>query len=230
MSLPVVVKRPGVGEPASPLYYMVAANGIFQVRRTRAYRAVTRVFTIPGLLHASEQLECHFPRLPGELIEPVVAFFREVWRVHRAEAMVLLFYDGARGRFRVDAPAQSVTGWVRETGRLRPAHGVRYAELAPPAGFVVFGSIHSHGDLPAFASQADCEDELVRGDGLHVVYGGLEAARPSSSAAFVANGVRFELAPDAVLEPLRASGGAAPAEWLARVRPDARVEPLGPVP
>jgi hypothetical protein len=230
MSLPVIVKRPGAGEPASPLYYVVAANGIFQVRRTQAYRAVTRVASIPGLLHASEVLELDFPPLPGELLEQVLAFFREVWRVHRAEAIVLLFYDAARRRFRVDAPAQAVSGWLRAGDRLRAAHGVSYASLAPPADSVVFGSIHSHGDLHAFASHTDCRDELVRGDGLHVVYGDLEAARPSRSAAFVANGVRFELEPESVLEPARAFCPAVPAGWMARVRCDAPADPGGRTP
>ena len=54
-------------------------------------------------------------------------------------------------------------------------------------------------------------------DGLHVVYGHVDRAEPSRSAAFVVNGTRFPLVPEQVLEPCAVPGTAAPEEWLARV-------------
>jgi hypothetical protein len=213
---PLQIKYPDTAPLAGPLHYVVAGNGVFQVRRGRGYRAVTRVASVPGLLPEQERLEYDFPRLPALLLDPVLAFFSEVWRVHRGEAIALLFWDG-RSQFRAIVPRQRISGWEQSGGRWVALHGVRYAIPERPEGFVRFGSIHSHGDLPAYASQVDEQDERAQGDGLHVVLGDVDRPVPSRSAAFVAGGVRFPLPPEDVLEPIRTRDCPAPAEWMAQI-------------
>jgi hypothetical protein len=211
-----VIKYPGSEPLADPLHYVVAENGLFQVRRGRGYRAVLRVDSIPGLHSEQERLEFDFPRLPSLLLEQVLSFFTEVWRVHRTEAIALLYYDGG-SEFRALVPRQRCHGWEESGAASYALHGVRYEVPPRPEGFVRFGSIHSHGDLPAYASQVDEDDERLQGDGLHVVFGDVDRPLPSQSAAFSVGGARFALHPDEVLEPIRSRAGVHPGEWLDQV-------------
>jgi proteasome lid subunit RPN8/RPN11 len=194
------------------LYYEVAANGLFQVRSTALYRAVTRVESgVPGLLPASEDLELLFPRVPAALLGDLLAFFRDAWRTLGGEAVAVLFYRD--GEFRVGIPPQWISGTRDRRGAFRPRHHLRYGAVERPEGFVRLGTLHSHADLPAYSSAVDRRDEMWE-DGLHVVFGHLHTSHPSRCASFVANGVRFPLHPDEVLEPCELPERAARPEWL----------------
>jgi proteasome lid subunit RPN8/RPN11 len=198
------------------LFYEVASNGLFQVRDTHLYRAVTRVHTgVPGLLPAWEEVELRVPSLPSALLEEVLAFFRDAWRAYGGEAMVVIFYH-VSGEFRVGVPPQTVGGYYDTAGVFCSHHQLSYGRVAAPAGFERLGTIHSHANLPAYASAVDCMDEQYQ-DGLHAVFGELDRPVPSRSASFVANQVRFKLLPDEVMEEARMPPRAAPAEWMARV-------------
>jgi hypothetical protein len=67
-----------------------------------------------------------------------------------------------------------------------------------PAGFLKLGDAHSHGDSPAFFSSIDDRDDGE--DGLRVVMGRLDRPRPDICVSFVANGTRFRLDVEDVLE------------------------------
>ncbi len=221
--IPVVLKRSGTEAPRTRVYYEVAANGVFQVRETDCYRAVTRTpEEIPGLLRQEQSVELRIPRVPAALLEEVVAFFRDVYRQHGGEAIVVLFLCPETGEWRADAPPQTLPGYRDWRGRWRPYLELQYGSVERPEGFLRFGSIHSHAHLAAYASHADCEDEQFE-DGLHAVFGHLDSQVPSRAASFVANGVRFRLDPGQVLEPCATPGPdrparAARADWLARVK------------
>jgi hypothetical protein len=218
MNFPVVLKKPDTVEPSAKIHYEVASNGLFQVRKTVFYRVVTRTEgPIPGLLPEKERLELRCPRLPAALLEKVLAFFLEVYRVHRGEAVVILFYDPESQRFRVGVPPQTIPGYFRVDGRWQPLYRLNYEGVKSPPGFLRLGTIHSHGDMHAYSSSVDCDDERYE-DGLHIVFGNLDRPVLSRSAAFAANGVRFPLDPDAVLEPASARASTARPDWMARVK------------
>ena len=129
--------------------------------------------------------------------------------------MVSIFYH-VSGEFRVGVPPQTVGGYTDATGVFRSHHQLRYGRVATPQGFERLGTIHSHADLPAYASAVDCMDEQYQ-DGLHAVFGELHKEVPSRWASFVANTVRFRIPPDEAMEPARMPERVAPAEWMARV-------------
>ena len=158
MRFPVVLRtRERYRAPAS-LYYEVAGNGLFQVRATPLYRAVTRVESgVPGLLPGREELVLSFPRVPAALLEELLAFFRDAWRTLGGEAIAVLFYR--EGEFRVGVPSQWVAGYRDRSGAFRAVHHLRYGPVERPQGFVRLGTVHSHADLPAYASSVDCQDE-----------------------------------------------------------------------
>jgi hypothetical protein len=222
--LPIVLKKTGWKEPDAALYYEVAANGVFQVRETGTYRAVTRAQAeIPGLLPEEERVELRFPRLPASLLEEVFAFFREVYRRHRGEAIAILFYRPDTQEFRVDAPVQTLPGYRDWRGQWRASLHIDYDEAPRPAGFLRFGTIHSHADTSAFSSFTDCQDEQYH-DGLHVVYGHVHSANPSRSVCFVAGGTRFRVEPKDALEDFAVRERPVRPEWMARVhRGEAKV-------
>ncbi len=220
MRFPVVLKNLDPIEAPAKLYYVVASNGVFQVRDTDAYRAVTRVFDgIPGLLAECEQVELRSPRLPTLLLEEVLAFFGEAYRQYGGEAIVILFYNSETREFRVGVPVQHITRY--DADRWGAHLHQRYDALENPPGSVRFGTIHSHANLPAYASHVDCQDERFE-DGLHIVFGNLKSENISRSASFVANGLRFRLEPDAVLEQARMPERHAQREWMQRVRCETR--------
>jgi hypothetical protein len=216
--LPIVFKRPGDKEPEASIYYEVAANGVFQIRDTGTYRAVTRAQEeIPGLLTEKECVELRFPRLPAAVLEEAVAFFREVYRRYGGESIVILFYRPNTEEFRVDAPRQTIPGYRDWRGQWRASLRLDYDEAPRPPGFLRFGTIHSHADMAAYSSFTDCHDEQYH-DGLHVVYGHVHTAYPSRSACFVAGGTRFPLQAEDVLEPFVALNRPARPEWVGRVK------------
>lgn len=218
MILPVVLKKEGRKEPDAPVYYVVAANGIFQIREAGSYRAVTPARAgIPGLLPEEERVELRFPRLPAPMLEEVLAFFREVYRRHGGEAIVILFYRSDTEEFRVDAPEQTLPGYRDWRGEWRASPHLDYGEAPRPPDFLRFGTIHSHADMAAYSSFTDRQDEQYH-DGLHIVYGHVQSAYPSRTACFVANGTRFSLRPEQVLEPCADLDRPVRAGWMARVR------------
>lgn len=217
MSFPIVVKTTPECEPPGRLYYEVASNGVFQVKETDIYRSVTRVEQIPGLCPQVERLEVRFSRLPASILEEVQAFFCDVYDRYRGEAIVVLFYEPETEEFRVVVPLQTIPGYRDWSGQWRSYLHLDYESVDRPEGFLRFGTIHSHAELAAYASATDCHDERFE-DGLHVVYGHCHGSTLSRSASFVANGTRFELEPEVVLEPCRAPGRVGRADWLARVR------------
>ncbi len=217
MKIPIVLKTPAAMPAPGRLYYEVAENGIFQVRDTELYRAVTRAaLPLPGLAPGREELVIHFPRLGRAAVEDVLAFFRQVHRWCGGEAVVIIFYAPEQQEYRLVAPPQRLPGRWHGDGRWWADYAVRYESVPRPEGFVRFGTIHSHADLPAYASGLDCDDERYE-DGLHIVFGNFGTRRISVAAAFVAGGTRFEVSAADVLEDADVPTRGARVEWIAQV-------------
>ncbi len=213
----VVVKtHPSTRRPGA-LYYEVASNGLFQVRDTETYRAVTPVAEdVPGLLPETAHVDFKFPRLPTPLLEDVLAFFDAVYRRYGGEAIVLLFYAPERQEFRAEAPPQTIPGYTDYRGRWLASYRLDYESMERPEGYLLFGTIHSHARQLAYSSWTDCDDEAFH-DGLHVVFGSFHSAQLSESASFVANGTRFTVEPRDVLEACKIPERPARADWMAQV-------------
>ena len=96
------------------------------------------------------------------------------------------------------------------------SYHVDYSGLPAPLGFVRLGTIHSHGDLPAFYSLTDERDSEFD-DSLNIVVGNLARKRPSFFACFMVNGRKFDLGPEEVVEPYRKPRFPVPREWLDQV-------------
>ncbi len=219
MKFPIVLKDAPEQTPPGRLYYEVASNGVFQVKDTPLYHAVTQVTRdVPGLQPSEERLWMKFPPLPAGIVEDVLAFFHEVNRRWAGEAIALFFYQPETREYRVDVPPQRIPGYRDYTGKLRAYLRLDYGSVPRPEGFLPFGTVHSHAEFSAYSSGVDCDDERFRGDGLHVVYGHFGRPALSRSAAFVVNGRRFPLDPERVLPDCEVPDRPARREWMERVR------------
>jgi hypothetical protein len=118
----------------------------------------------------------------------------------------------------VDVPPQRIPGYRDFRGNLRAYLRLDYGTVPRPEGFVPFGTVHSHAEFSAYSSGVDCDDERLRGDGLHVVYGHFGRETLSRSASFVVNGRRFKLDPERVLPDCPVPRRPPPREWMERVR------------
>ncbi len=200
---PLHLKDDGFQEPAEPIYYLLARNGLFAVKETAFFRSVTRVEGLSWLEEQEEGVQLKLPaRIPLLLIRQVVAFFQEIYRRHQAEAVVLLYYNGEARRYELVVPEQ-------EASPLRC-----WYEIGPtPPGWQRVGTIHSHGKLPAFHSGADVEDE-AHDDGIHITVGNLDFV-PSLSCDVVVDGRRFDIAPMDLVDGAETVEW--PQQWLERV-------------
>ena len=199
-----------------PIYYVVAANGTFLVRRTALFTATTRVNEIIGLESHDEQISLSFQKVPRVAMEQILGFFTWVYRRWDGEAIVFLYYHPDRGEFRVEVPRQTLPRF-RSGQRWHTAGHVEYGSVERPDGFLKLGDAHSHADSPAFFSKTDDHDDQE--DGLRIVVGRLDVATVEMCASFVVSGCRFSIAADDVVEipsdPF--SPAPPPEEWTRRV-------------
>lgn len=184
---PVYLKEDGFEEPEDPIYYLVTRDGLFQVKRNSLFHARTRVRGLSWLMPEHEAARLRLPPIPASVLGEIVAFFQEVFYVHRAEAVVLLYFNQEAGRYELKIPKQQVAG----------GH-CRY-EIGPtPSGWLRVGTIHSHASADAFHSELDDEDER-HDDGLHMTVGNLDGD-VSLVCSLVVDGRRFALKPSEVFE------------------------------
>jgi hypothetical protein len=211
--IPTYLKTPEMSEPADPVYFLVAANGIFLINRTALFTSVTRARDVPWLAPQEPRVQVTFPRVPREILERVCGFFQAVYHRWEGEAVAFLYYAQATGHFGVTVPPQELRRYYC-SGRWITEPTVNYGFLSPVPGYVKLGDAHSHGRFPPFFSATDRRDDWQ--DGLRIVVGNLDRPRPEVKVSFIAQGVRFGLRPEDVLEDcLRPIPP--PRTWLDRV-------------
>ena len=82
---------------------------------------------------------------------------------------------------------------------------------------ILLGDIHSHGNMLAFTSMTDAQDEVHR-DGIHAVVGRIEEEPPEVHVEFAIDGERFRVPDEQIFEGYEQRRlDAVPAEWLERV-------------
>ena len=195
--IPLYLKTADLGEPGDSTYYLLAANGVFMVKKAGVFVSVTEAKTVTGLQKQLPSLALSFPKLPRNLIERIYGFFHFVYKRLDGEAVVFIYYSPERGEFHVDAPPQKLTRYRTHRG-WRTEGNVEYRSIPRPKGFLKLGDAHSHGDSQAFFSSVDDRDDGE--DGLRVVMGNLDRPEPDVRVSFIANGTRFRLEVTDVLE------------------------------
>jgi hypothetical protein len=201
MVLPLYIKDDNFREPPDPMYYLLARNGLYLVRRSELFTTELRVEGLPWLEPHAERAQLHPPsRIPVQLLEQAIAFFRTVFDQLRSEAALLLYFVPAENRYELIAPRQDVTPFSCE-----------YTIEPTPDGWIRIGSLHSHGNLDESHSDVDADDERFE-DGLHLTVGTIDTV-PRISCDLVVGGRRFPV-PLADVVDRGCAGQSVPAEWL----------------
>ncbi len=210
-------KLPPLGEGC--MRYVIAENGVFLERRTGSFTTVTAVGTIHGGLEAhDEKCLLHVPRLPVEMVAEMLCFFRWAYAYHGGEAVLCLLYHPERRGYLWHCPEQSVELWEGSTGAWYGGTDILYSDpIALPDGYVLWGDVHSHAHMNAYASSTDQDDERYK-DGLHVIVGRLDRTEVELHIDFVMDGRRFAVDPEELIpwDEITEEGGF-PDEWREQV-------------
>lgn len=173
-------------------FYLIARKGIFYVRSCYFGKSIEKVASANFLQEIRDEYQPGFPKIPVQIIYQALQFFQEVYEVHGAEAIVILFWNEKDGYF-IDAPQQEVSSAALDfdAQEIYKRH----------SDSVLVGSIHSHGSMSAFHSGRDLDDE-INWDGIHITIGNVNT-NPSfeSSIQIGASRFKFPLA-DLVADPV----------------------------
>lgn len=198
---------PAPPAPENGICYLVGKSGIYKQIVNAFYSARLKVAGISHLEDTSESVKLRVPKLPLKLLQQAEAFFLTVYEAHHSEAVVVLLANPATNEWRIDAPIQEVDGSLH----------VSYdpTSISVPKGFTIFGTIHSHANIPAFHSATDDSDECCS-DGLHITIGNLDKPARSYSARWMICGSAYPAKLEDVLTmPLLPAADPA---WLERVQ------------
>ena len=156
------------GAPSVTTQTTTYKSKIFKVVNNFVGRAISESeedFGI-GIVALDEEAQYTMPEIPNVIIKKLDEFFRLIYAQHGTESLVLLTYDTKK---------QGSDGWgilVPEQTNT-PAHcsydpdsivGLKDDDV------LIVGSVHSHPEMPAYASGTDHNDQADF-DGVHITYG-----------------------------------------------------------
>lgn len=181
---PVFVNDGSQEMPDDDIMYIVCKEGIYLKKKLGIMESITPVKEVSILNSVEMTATMHIKPIPGTQFAPVMDFFSKIYKEHRAEGIVLLFYNEEKNVYKIVPPAQEVSG-----------AGVDYTRAMTVEGYVMVGDIHSHANFSAFHSGTDDADEKSF-DGLHITIGNNGSTDVSISASIVSNGQRFIVQPE----------------------------------
>ncbi|MEK7654010.1 MAG: Mov34/MPN/PAD-1 family protein [Patescibacteria group bacterium] len=187
-------------KPPDEIFYEIAANGIFLHKQMPFWKAVVPVDRISTLEEGAPDFESYLPPFPKGLVLKAARFFAWICREHDSEAIVLIYQNETDKRFFMMAPKQTVS----------PAKiDYEFPKLDLGPGWVMVGTMHSHGKLSAFHSGTDLHDEASL-NGIHVTFGSFprwnRTGPISVSVEAAVNGYRFPLRVEDVMRGLKREG------------------------
>jgi hypothetical protein len=219
MPIPIYLKTSAdMPRPRDPEYYLLTQDGMFICRNHPFFRSdVKTKRPVRSLARHEAACQLNYPRLGQAALEYILGFFDKVFKVHGSESVVLLLWDMERKRYRLHVPEQEATVWESYNG-LRSPLDVKYTlPKALPARHLLIGDIHCHGDIGAYASWTDQEDEFYR-DGVHIIVGHIDRDPPAFHAEVTVDGARFPLPLSAIFRGYQHRRTLIPDEWLRKVK------------
>jgi hypothetical protein len=215
--IPIYLKTEANGSrPADAEFYWMTRNGLFLCRNHPFFASDVPARRSPRAL-AEHQPACvlSYPRLSRPALEYIVGFFDRVFQLHRSEAIVLLLWNYQKRHYKLWVPPQEATVWESYSGR--SPMDVRYKVPAPlPAGHLLVGDIHCHGNIAAYSSLTDQTDEVYR-DGVHAIVGHIEREPPDFHLEMSIDGHRFDLEFDQLFQGYQRRRSYVHPNWLAQV-------------
>lgn len=167
--------------------YIVAGDGIYLKESGGFIDQIIKVNNINGLVDFNIENTCtiNMPDIPFHIILDSWKFFREVYKQHKSEAIVILCLDDTTNTYSIVAPKQEVS-----------SASLDY-ELDGLTNVV--GTIHSHANMGAFHSGVDNSDEEHM-DGIHITLGDMEESFPSISCSLTKSCKRYMIKLDELFD------------------------------
>lgn len=218
-SIPVYLKTESeMPRPEAPEFYWVTRDGTFLCRNHPFFSSDTPTARAPRALAEHKPFcQVRYPKLSRAALEHVIGFFSRVFEMHGAEAVILLYWDLERKRYRLWAPKQEAGVWESRGGYRTPMDVTYKVPMPPPPRHLLVGDIHCHCDLDAYASYTDRHDEIYR-DGIHVVVGKIDREPPDFHLEAVIDGFRFPLEFDQFFRGYQKRRLSIPPRWLEQVK------------
>lgn len=176
--------------PEDDIFYIIGKEGIFLKKKLGVMESLAPVKNISILESVSASATMHIPKIPGPTTAKIIEFFKAVYKEHRSESVILVFYNEITKKFKMVAPRQKVT-----------AAAIDYNRGLTMDGMAMIGTFHCHASMSAFHSGTDDDDEK-HFDGLHITIGDADEEFVSISASIVANGYRVMVDPNDYMEKL----------------------------
>jgi hypothetical protein len=151
ITFPIVIKKKGVPfqPPDASLYYILAADGWYVVKKNKMYETCSKVdHAVPGYEPQKEYCRTSMPVIPNEIMDKVMSFFRRVHDDLGGEAIVELFYEPDSGEWLASPPWQGIpqsshsaysgmgsmfgmdVGWSSGSGKAPDKYGTAFEEHA----------------------------------------------------------------------------------------------------
>jgi len=142
------------------------SNGTYRYADNQMYSAVIKVPTPYGGDELQEQIvSIKLPKIPYSMFDKIYEFFKYIYKKHKAEVAVLLWYNFNTKEWETEVPKQTVGG-----GSVNYTRDEEWANDMIQKGFICVGTIHSHCEMSAFHSGTDDHDEY-NFDGVHITIG-----------------------------------------------------------
>ncbi len=219
MPIPVYLKTDAKTErPQDSEFYWVTRDGMFLCRNHPFFQTdVPTKRSVRALAPHEPACVFRYPKVPIGHLVFIVGFFDKAYELYQSEAVVLLYWDLQKRRYRLWVPDQEAT--VREfwDGDRMP-EDVRYAMPTNlPPHYLLVGDIHSHGNLSAYSSFTDKLDEQYR-DGVHGVVGKIDRDPPEFHLEFCVDGSRFSLEFDDLFQGFGQRRKMIPDKWISKIK------------
>jgi len=143
--------------PDDDIFYIIAKDGIYIKKTLGVMDSLVPVKNISILEDIKTAARMNIKKIPAGQFAQIISFFKkEVYVKHRAECIVILFYNEENKTYRIIPPTQKVSSAT-----------IDYDRGLVLEGWTMVGDIHSHAAMSAFHSGTDHDDEQSF-DGLHI--------------------------------------------------------------
>lgn len=194
------------------IVYVMQGDGVYEKRINRLGTFVTKLsdVDIPGLeSNLEEGWELNVPRIPAALLGTTVAFFRQIYKKHSSEVFLQFFYDTKEDDYVVHCPKQTIT-----------MASVKYEndDLFSDEGKILVFEIHSHGNMNAFFSGTDDNDE--KADRFYGVIGNIDNFFPDLKLRLSVGGHKTEVDVEDLfdLDEEMYHAESYPKDWIDRIK------------
>jgi hypothetical protein len=175
-----------VPRPSDTFVQLIGSNGTFVFKEGPFYRAVVKMPNTADLAELEEYCQLKIAPVDLELFLRIEDFFVKIYDKRKSEAVVLLYVSVEKNAWQARVPEQEVSG----ASVKYDLNKIPVSFEAEGTKFFLFGSIHSHGGMPAFHSGTDDADEC-HFDGLHITIGNVSSAERTYAARYMIHGSAF---------------------------------------